>query len=180
MCTHYLAGCGWFRKCLGFVYTIYSTIVFRDIVRCCDAVARSRTIVVLFFDTLYEYALYCLFVQAMGTCEDIIAKFGGVGLSLQVHEEMESLKSECQRLAQSEVKYPKLLVLETFLMNAAMKLSRLKPGPDGEFDEAGSVIARNMKSLILEEQTFLFENKLGLSEADVHPGLLAACKKQLG
>ncbi|CAE7307399.1 unnamed protein product [Symbiodinium sp. CCMP2592] len=120
------------------------------------------------------------FMKAMETCEDIITKFGGVGLSLQVHEEMEGLKSECDRISQSQVKYSKLLVLETFLLNADMKLSSLKPGADGNLDEASSVTCRNMKALILEEHTFLFKNKLGLSEADVHQGLLAACKKHLG
>lgn len=122
----------------------------------------------------------CLFGQALQTCEDIIAKFGGVGLTLQVHEEMEGLKTECDRISQQEVKYSKLLVLETFLLNADMKLSSLKPGADGNLDEASSITCRNMKALILEEHTFLFQNKMGLSEADVHQGLLAACKKHLG
>ncbi|CAE7228128.1 unnamed protein product [Symbiodinium sp. KB8] len=121
-----------------------------------------------------------VFMKALQTCEDIIAKFGGVGLTLQVHEEMEGLKTECDRISQQEVKYSKLLVLETFLLNADMKLSSLKPGADGNLDEASSNTYRNMKALILEEHTFLFQNKLGLSEADVHQGLLAACKKHLG
>ena len=98
MCTHYLAGCGWFRKCLGFVYTIYSTIVFRDIVRCCDAVASVQNYCGFVLRHIVRICAVLFVCSGHGGPVRISSRsLGGVGLSLQVHEEMESLKRECQK-----------------------------------------------------------------------------------
>ncbi|CAE7728191.1 unnamed protein product [Symbiodinium sp. CCMP2592] len=123
----------------------------------------------------------CVFAEALSTCKSEHELYGrGAGLTSECSEKFQALIAEADKLAEDSAKPGRLLVVESFMMTAILKMTLINETPEQNRTEGDREAQKSMKQVLLQEQAFVWQNTLGITEGDIHKHMLESAKKLVG
>ena len=105
---------------------------------------------------------------------------GGAGLTSECSEKFQALITEADTLGEEMAKPGRLLVIESFMMTAILKMNMVNETPEQNRTAADKEALKSMKQVLLQEQAFVWQNSFGITEGDIHKNMLESAKKLVG